>query len=652
MSARLACGVLAGLALCFGGPARADSWRYPAKMESTETRFGDTRIVQIVDARKNTAFPDFTVEFWRGKTLLARYPGMGFDQVFASPGHDVFVGLSNDGIPGSAAAVFGPRGDLRLEARHDQASFDYCVASVTRVREWYDGKNPGVEFTTSADPGGTDVTLRDCRGQRIHLASAVMDAHRRAAERQQAAPWTCQTASTAQARRQQVETSLLPRVAFSGETAPADIAARMAVHKVPAFSVAVIRDGQLDWTAAWGHTDAGGVAAGCDTLFQAGSLSKPATVLAALRLQQAGRIDLDADVSRSLSSWPLPPAPEGVTAPITWRHLFAHTSGLTPGGYDGYARGQPLPTDVQTVSGESPANVEKLEWLEAPGTSLRYSGGGYTVAEIALQDELQAPFESLMREWLLAPVGMKQADFTVPLPASRAARAARGHQADGRPVEGGWHHHPEQAAAGLWATPSDLALLLIELRKGWLGQSEVFTQESIRELMAAPFDGHAYGFRLIGEGNEVFITHYGGTVGYRAGMTLNLETGNGAVYLSNADSGSALGQEFFTAVSGAYGWPAFRQDAVQRTAQPEPVLKALVGRYQFPDGPAVGVAFEQGQLTLLFPNGDRYPLVPIAGAPRAFIHADTGVRASFDGQGDKTVIHLYGETAPRIPAAK
>lgn len=464
--------------------------------------------------------------------------------------------------------------------------------------------------------------------------------------------WTCALVDGAEARRHQVERNLLPRVAFIGETAPVDIAARMAQHKVPAFSVAVIDDGKLDWSAAWGRLTTGGAPAGCDTLFQAGSLAKPVTVLAALRMQADGKLDLDADIATYLSSWELPAGKQTAANPVTLRKLFAHTSGLTPGGYEGYVRGQPFPTDVQTVSGEPPSNAKKIEVVEAPGTSLRYSGGGYTIAEIALQDEFEQSFEQLMRTWLLAPVGMKQADFTVPLPDSSHVRAATGHQADGSAVEGGWRNHPEQAAAGLWATASDLATLLIELRKGWLGESTVFRQESIRELMAQPFDGHAYGFRLIGEGDEVFITHYGGTVGYRAGMTLNLRSGDGAVYLANADSGGALGPEFFAAVSTAYGWPMFRQDSVQRTTQPAEVLAALVGRYQFPDGPAVGVVYENGQLTLVFPNGDRYAMTPIVGTPREFIHPDTGVRASFDGEGATAVIHLYGDTAPRIPEPK
>jgi CubicO group peptidase (beta-lactamase class C family) len=107
-------------------------------------------------------------------------------------------------------------------------------------------------------------------------------------------------------------------------------------------------------------------------------------------------------------------------------------------------------------------------------------------------------------------------------------------------------HFAMRTAAGLWATASDMAAFLVELFKGYNAKSNVFSQARIRELLAEPTEGHAYGFRLMGEGDQVFITHYGGTQGCRAGMTLNLRTGDGAVYLTNSDNGSDLGTEFLT----------------------------------------------------------------------------------------------------------
>ena len=461
-------------------------------------------------------------------------------------------------------------------------------------------------------------------------------------------PWKCFTATGAQSRKQQVESGMLPGVVFIGETRPVAVTARMAAHKVPALSVAVIRAGALDWTATWGVLQAGGSAADCSSLFQAGSIAKPVTVLAALRMEQQGLIAFDQNIERYLKSYRLPAGRQSDANPVTFDNLFAHTSGITPGGYRGYPQGAPIPSDQQTVRAEPPANSRRVEVLTEPGTSLVYSGGGYTVAEIALQDQLGKPFELIMREWVLDPAGMRQADFTVPLPATSHRFVARGHQADGSIVPGGWHNHPEQAAAGLWATASDLAAFLIEIRKGWRGESRVFGQALIRKLMARPFEGHAYGFRLIGAGDSLFITHYGGTVGYRAGMTINLTRGDGAVFLADSDNGSDLGREFLGTVAQVYGWPMFRAEEVTRAAQPADVLQSLTGRYVFAEQNwAVSVVYENGALTLVFPNGDRYAMIPIQGAPREFIHPPTAVPASFEGEGADLRIHLYGQVGRR-----
>ena len=463
------------------------------------------------------------------------------------------------------------------------------------------------------------------------------------------AHWSCYTASDAQARKKQVEHGLLPHVVFDGEIKPVSIETRMAMAKTPALSVAVVHNGKLDWSAAWGQLQADGAGADCGSLFQAGSIAKPVTLLAALRMKAAGLIDFDRSIETYLSSYHLPAGRQTNANPVTFRNLLAHSAGIAPGGYAGYAQNEPIPTDQQIVRGEAPSNSRKVEVLNAPGASLAYSGGGYTVIEIALQDQLHKPFDQIMREWLLSPVGMKQADFTMPLPASSHPHTARGHKIDGTLISGGWNNYPEQAAAGLWATATDLAMFLLEIHKGYVGKSNVFTQASIRELLASPIANHAYGFRLMGEGDQVFITHYGGTVGYRAGMTLNLQTGDGAVFLTNSDNGSNLGGAFFSAVSRAYEWPMFREERVKRMTQPAAVLQSLVGIYVFPDqGWKVSVVYERDSLTLVFPAGNRLPLVmvPIHGRPREFVH-ETGVHANFDGEGQDLKIQLFGQTGQR-----
>ena len=483
----------------------------------------------------------------------------------------------------------------------------------------------------------------------VALAADATTPPARIAAEQVPAPgsWSCVTANGANARKQQVEQGMLPNVVFTGETKPSDVASRMRAHRSPALSVAVIHHGKLDWTAAWGSLSTEGAPAGCDTLFQAGSLAKPMTLLAVLRMQEHGLLDLDRPIERYLTSYVLPAGKQSAEHPVTLRNLLSHTAGITPGGYAGYPVADVMPGIQQIARGEAPVNSPKIEVLGVPDSALRYSGGGYSVVQIALQDQLHGPFEQIMRQWIIRPLGMREANFSQPLAARDRSRAAHGYNIDGSAVEGGWHNYPERAAAGLWATPSDLALVLIEMRRACQGKSDALAKAAIEELLANPVDGNSYGFRRIVAGDQPFITHYGGTAGYNAGMTLNLATGDGAVYMTNSEN-IQLGPEFLAAVARVYDWPTFREETVTRVEQPADVLASFAGDYVFPEqGWKVSAVFESGALTLVFPNADRYALTPIAGGAHDFIHAASGVRASFERSGDALQIHLYGQTGRR-----
>ncbi|MGM9480097.1 serine hydrolase domain-containing protein [Roseateles sp. NT4] len=445
----------------------------------------------------------------------------------------------------------------------------------------------------------------------------------------------------------------MPSVVFEGETQAQRLSARMAEQHVPGLGVAVIRAGRLDWAAVYGVRAVGKPAVSCRTLFQAGSLAKPATVLAALRLADAGRLDWDRDVAALLRGVQLPAGKQSAEHPVTLRKLFAHTAGITPGGYPGYAQGGPVPSLVDIVTAAPGTNTPRVEVLDTPGANLRYSGGGYTLAQIAMQDTQGLAFEPLMRRWLFEPAKMRVATFALQSP---GADVAEGHADSGAAVPGGWLHLPESAAAGLWSNASDLALLLTEVWKGYHGHSAVFRQASLRKLLdTPPIDGHVYGFRVVGEGDQRLLVHYGGTTGYNAGMAINLRTGDGAVYLANGEGGRGLGNEVLVAVSHLYGWPQFHETRVRRASLDSAAVAGLGGRYAFgASGPRVVVEQTQAELTLVFPNGDRYLLTPIeASEPLQFIHAGRGVRAGFQrGAAGVVTLQLYGQQGLREADAK
>lgn len=163
--------------------ASADSWRYPATISSKTDTHGDVTIRRIVDARKDQQYPAFAVEVSRGKELLARFPGVYFEQLFPAPDGSFFVALSNDGLPGTAVLIFDREGNLRLEAKHDVAYFDYCGYSVTRQRLWFDAEAPGVKFVKHENVNAYRIRLRNCHGKEVDLLPTVQEAYKRTVER-------------------------------------------------------------------------------------------------------------------------------------------------------------------------------------------------------------------------------------------------------------------------------------------------------------------------------------------------------------------------------------------------------------------------------------------------------------------------------------
>ena len=231
----------------------------------------------------------------------------------------------------------------------------------------------------------------------------------------------------------------------------------MAALHVPGVSIAVIHDGKIEWARGFGVTRIGGPAVTPDTLLQAASISKPVTAMAVLRLAESGRPNLDADVNQYLKTWKVPTNSFTEKTKVTLRELLAHTAGVTVHGFPGYASESERPTLVQVLNGEKPANTPAILVDTLPGTTWRYSGGGFVVTQLLLEDMTGQAFPTLMRDIVLGPIGMGRSTYEQPLPQNRLAEAAMPYRQSGQPVPGGPHIDPDMAPTGLWTTPSELA---------------------------------------------------------------------------------------------------------------------------------------------------------------------------------------------------
>ena len=242
---------------------------------------------------------------------------------------------------------------------------------------------------------------------------------------------------------------------------------------VPGVSIAVIEDFKVALAVGYGVADAEtGTPVTPITMFQAASISKPVAAMASLKAVQDGKFTLDQNINTILKSWKLPEGEFTKNSPVTPRTLMSHVSGTGDAfGFPGYARDAALPTLPQILDGTKPSNLRAVRLERAPYTGFEYSGGGVIIQQLALMDAVGKPFAQIAREWVLEPIGMSNSTYEQPLPAARHAQAARAHNNRGARMGDTWHVYPEQAAAGLWTTPTDLARFAIEVQLATVGRS-------------------------------------------------------------------------------------------------------------------------------------------------------------------------------------
>jgi CubicO group peptidase (beta-lactamase class C family) len=333
----------------------------------------------------------------------------------------------------------------------------------------------------------------------------------------------------------------------------------MAHHKVSGLGVAVLNDGTLAWARGYGVLRAGTkTAVTSHSRFQAASISKPVTALAALRLVQQGKLSLDQNANEKLVSWKIPDNEFTRRRPPTLRQLLSHTAGFTVHGFGGYERGAAIPSLVQVLDGKPPANSAAVRVELLPGTKVQYSGGGYCVVQQLIEDVGGKPFPRLMHELVLKRVGMQDSTFEQPLPNELTAHAATGHDGDGRPLGGSWHVYPEMAAAGLWTTPADLACYVLALSQAHQrGSSELLAADQVHAMFTRQMgDADAgLGIFLGGSGQSLSFSHNGANAGFRCQFIGFPATGQGAVIMTNSDNGDGLMGELIESLRIEYQWP-------------------------------------------------------------------------------------------------
>ena len=394
----------------------------------------------------------------------------------------------------------------------------------------------------------------------------------------------------------QVESSLSQSVYVEGD-ALWTIEERMEHYGVPGVSIAVIKDNEIAWVKNYGVVNKDSKAAVTDqTLFQAGSISKPVAAYGALRLVEQNKLDLDSDITNYLTSWKIPDSEFTKDKKVALKHLLSHTGGLTVHGFLGYSPDLPVPTLTQVLNGEKPANSPAIFVDKAPEESFRYSGGGYTIMQQAVIDVEGKPYPDALKNLVLQPLGMNNSTYDQPLRAADLAMAATGYLPDGSMTKGERHTYPEMAAAGLWTTAADLAKFAIDIQKSLKGESNDVLSRSMTEQMLTPYieDFIGLGIFLPEYEGESYYGHGGWDEGFSSEMVAHKTKGYGVVVLTNSNHPAFI-SELIRSVALTYNWDGYVPKYKTQKIEADD-LTNVSGRYRLNSGEVITVSSRGDQL--------------------------------------------------------
>lgn len=445
-------------------------------------------------------------------------------------------------------------------------------------------------------------------------------------------------------RIERIENGLMKSLQIKGEKPKTfNINERLKESNIPALSVAFVSNGKVEWARAYGMADRSQNRANTtETLFLAGSISKPIAALRAHQLVEEGKLSLDGNVNNYLSSWKLPDNEFTAQEKVTLRRILNHTAGLTVWGFPGYDKGDKIPTVQEVLDGKG--NTDSVRVYKEPGKSWMYSGGGYTIMQLMVEEASGTTFPKTMQTNILDKMNMRNSTFENPLPEKYHSIAATGYRGNGQEVEGKWPIYTEMAAAGLWTTPSQLIQYAIEVQK--INSSEkdgILKYNTVKEMLTPGMNDHGLG----PQAGKITFGHGGADEGFRANMVAWKDSQHAVVVMVNSDNGSIM-QELLLAIAKEYDLPGVEADIREVIAMSVDDLQKYVGDFQVGDIGVVNVKIDNGNLVFEAPFiQQRVELAPQS--ETAFFDRNDGTPITFDVKnGEVTGFKVQGLQAIRV----
>ncbi len=262
---------------------------------------------------------------------------------------------------------------------------------------------------------------------------------------------------------------------------------QMAQYRVPSAVVAIVEGDRVIYQAGYGFADLARrkPVDPATSLFHIGSTGKLFTWTAVMQLVEQGKLELDRDVNDYLGTFRIPATyPE----PITLRHLLTHTAGFQE-GLLGYFIGNDsvhIRSIEETISGHVPTRVRP------PGQLASYSNYGASLAGLIVEKVSGEPFAEYIERHIYGPLGIRQATFREPVPASLRPDAVIGYSR----VDGAFKAMPSEIDGGfvpsggtVMAAEAMTRFMIAHLQDGRLGDSTILSPATARLMHGRAF-GH------------------------------------------------------------------------------------------------------------------------------------------------------------------
>jgi len=449
----------------------------------------------------------------------------------------------------------------------------------------------------------------------------------------------------------QVENNLIPYVPVQGFKGW-NILDRMKDYKVPGLSIAVIKDYKIDWAKSYGLADTTKkIPVTTETMFSAGSIIKFLMAVTALKMVENGQIELEKPINNYLTSWKIAENDYTKKTPITLRMLLSHSAGTSQTSYFGFKPTQPLPTIVEILSGAKISETRPVVVNSEPNKEFRYSGGGSIIAQLALMDVSKKSFSNLTQEILFDKLGMKNSTFEQPVPSKYAKQSSWAYSAASW-FKGMPYVYPQQAAAGLYTTPTDLAKFFIEIQKSYLGKGKLLSQATTIKMLTAQQNVSDGGYKeQIGIGpfliqrtdnkdpKGVYFEFTGVNAGFLAYGMASVEGGNGVIIMLNSgDDQNGIGKEIRRAVAKVYNWTNFLPTEIKPINMSDKELDIFVGRYRMSTNEVLDLRKEKNYLVETINEGGDIYCFPVS--KDTIIFTDFNIKGFFKRNENGDVIGL------------